>query len=110
MGLVIPMRAQNHGASVQKAVEELGQRTQHGGTRGLIWILEHADGTQTTGVSGTFDSDLERATDAIRAGFSCLLGHTACTDTRSQLPRRLRKEYRDEEEHHCTAVACAMRR
>ena len=110
MGIVIPMRAPNPGASVQKAVDLLGRRVQEDGARGLIWIMEHEDGTQTTGVCGSFDSDLNKASDAIKAGFSCLLDHSACADTRSQLPRRLRKEYRDEEEHHCGVVACNMRR
>ncbi|MDQ0571508.1 hypothetical protein QFZ42_003342 [Variovorax paradoxus] len=110
MGIVIPLKAPNHGASVQKAVDEIGQRARYSGTRGLIWIMEHEDGTQTTGVCGSFDSDLDKAADAIKAGFSCLLGHSACTDTDSKLPRRLRKEYKDEEEHHCGAVACNMRR
>lgn len=110
MGIVIPIKAPNPGASVQRAVDLLGERVQQGGTRGLIWIMEHEDGTQSTGVCGSFDSDLEKASNAIKAGFSCLLGHSACTDTNSQLPRRLRKEYRDEEEHHCGVVACNMRR
>jgi hypothetical protein len=110
VGIVIPMTAPNPGASVQKAVDLLGKRVQQGGARGLIWIMEHEDGTQTTGVCGTFDSDLEKATNAIKAGFNCLLGHSACVDTDSKLPRRLRKEYGDEEEHHCGVVACNMRR
>lgn len=110
MGIVIPIRSPSHGDSVQKAVEFLGERAKEGRTRGLIWILEHEDGTQTTGVCGSFDSDLEKASEAITAGFNCLLGHANCTDTRTQLPRRLRKEQTDANEHHCGAVACNMRR
>jgi len=109
---VIPLHQIDPSASVQRALNDL--QAQHGTERfrGFIFLLEAVDGEQIVGASGIFASDLERAAQAAKAGFNCLLGHARCIEEdapRSQLPRRLRKEVSNESEHHCAVVACNMR-
>jgi len=70
--------------------------------------METEDGEQVVGASGLFATDLGRAAKAAKAGFECLLGNSRFiseVDTKLELPRRLRKEKKDEaEESHRVVV------
>lgn len=66
---------------------------------GGFHILAIEDGPDEIGICGAFADDLEYAATAAKIGFNALLGHQVLVE-RNQLPRRLRKDYRDEKVNH----------
>lgn len=111
---MIPIRNQlDPSESVRRALSDLNERSHTEKFRGFIFLIETEDGEQVIGTTGLFATDLGRAAKAAKAGFDCLLGHAKCDDAEAanlKLPRRLRKERPDEAEHHCSVIACNMRR
>lgn len=93
------LRQPSPSESVRGALSELNDRSRTERFRGLIFVLETEDGEQVIGATGVFAADLDRATEAARAGFNRLLD----VDVGSKLPRRLRKESMDAEISHVVA-------
>lgn len=108
MGNVIPIRQLDPSESVKRALSDLNARSNTERFRGFIFLMETEDGEQVVGASGLFATDLGRAAKAAKAGFECLLGNSRFiseVDTKLELPRRLRKEKKDEaEESHRVVV------